>query len=191
MIPKQKIILGSGSPRRKDLLKQLGFNFEVKVISIAENYPTSLKAAEVAPYLSEQKAEAHKQLKDSEILITSDTVVVFDDKVLGKPETAVEAKSMLAALSNNKSQVVTGVTLKTNQGLKTFSETTTVYFNTLTSSEIDYYIKHYQPFDKAGAYGIQEWIGQIGIYRIEGCFYNVMGLPLSRLWNELKNDSQL
>lgn len=188
MIPKQKIILGSGSPRRKDLLQQLGFDFEVNVIPVAENYPKSLKAEEVAPYLSEVKAKAHDQLKDSEVLITADTVVIFDGKVLGKPECAAEANKMLTQLSDNKSQVVTGVTLKTSQGVKTFSETTTVYFNTLTPSEIDYYIKHYQPFDKAGAYGIQEWIGQIGIYRIEGCFYNVMGLPLSRLWNELKKD---
>lgn len=188
MIPKQKLILGSGSPRRKDLLQQLGFEFEVKVIPIVEDYPKTLKAEEVAPYLSELKAKAHQELKDSEVLITSDTVVIFEGKVLGKPETAAEANLMLTKLSNNKSQVVTGVTLKTSQGVRTFSETTTVYFNTLTSSEIDYYIKHYQPFDKAGAYGIQEWIGQIGIYRIEGCFYNVMGLPLSRLWNELKKD---
>lgn len=182
---KLKIILASASPRRKELLAGLDLDFEVKVLKgVSESYPESLRAEEVPQYISREKTAAY-QVADDELLLTADTVVVVDNTILGKPHDADDARRMLRLISGRTHQVVTGVTLTTAKAQKTFGVTTDVTFRRLTDDEIDYYITHYRPFDKAGAYGIQEWIGYIGVTSIHGSYYNVMGLPVQRIYQEI------
>lgn len=180
-----KIILASASPRRKELLAGLDLDFKVKVIKgVSESYPESLRAEEVPQYISREKAAAY-QVADDELLLTADTVVVVDNTILGKPHDADDARRMLRLISGRTHQVVTGVTLTTAKAQKTFGVTTDVTFRQLTDDEINYYISHYRPFDKAGAYGIQEWIGYIGVTSIHGSYYNVMGLPVQHIYQEI------
>ena len=180
-----KIILASASPRRKELLAGLDLDFEVKVVKgVSENYPKTLRAEEVPQYISREKAAAY-QVADDELLLTADTVVIVDNTILGKPHDADDARRMLRLISGRTHQVVTGVTLTTAKAQKTFGVSTDVTFRQLTDDEIDYYIAHYRPFDKAGAYGIQEWIGYVGVTSIHGSYYNVMGLPVQRIYQEI------
>ena len=182
---KLKIILASASPRRKELLAGLDLDFEVKVLKgVSESYPESLRAEEVPQYISREKAAAY-QVADDELLLTADTVVVVNNTILGKPHDAADARRMLRLISGRTHQVVTGVTLTPAKAQKTFGVTTDVTFRQLTDDEIDYYITHYRPFDKAGAYGIQEWIGYVGVTSIHGSYYNVMGLPVQRIYQEI------
>ncbi len=182
-----QLILASKSPRRQELLKLLDLNFEVRVKSIEESFPEAMPAIEVAEYLANQKSDAFEHLGDKELLITSDTVVIHKDHILGKAKDRAEAFEMLNLLSGNTHKVATGVCLRTKNKRHSFTEVTSVTFDQLKEVEIDYYLDTYKPFDKAGAYGIQEWIGMIGISKIEGDYYNVMGLPLNRLYKSLKD----
>ena len=188
MVNDYKIILASNSPRRRELLAGLDIDFQVRVLpGIDESYPATLPVMETAEYIASKKAEAYRQqMADDELVITADTVVIVDDEVLGKPADAAEAALMLRKLSGRSHQVVTGVCLTTLRQTAHFSVTTDVTFKQLTAEEIDYYIKKYQPFDKAGAYGIQEWIGYIGCTGLRGSYYNVMGLPVQRIYAELQ-----
>lgn len=182
------IILGSNSPRRRELLAGLDLNFEVKVIpGLEEHYPPTLQPEEIPVFLARQKAEAYiPTLSDKTLLITADTIVWNQNKVIGKPKDREDAIQMLQSLSGHEHHVVTGVCLTTTEKQKAFSVVSTVKFAALTDEEISYYVDKYRPFDKAGAYGIQEWIGYIGVESINGSFYNVMGLPVQRLYQELK-----
>ena len=180
------IILGSQSPRRKELLAGLDLQFTTKVIpGLEETYPDTLKGEEIPVYLAEQKADAYT-LADNDLLITADTIVWLNGKVYGKPTDEEEAKNMLRALSGKTHEVITGVCLRTNQKNLSFASTTKVTFAQLTEDEIEYYIRKYRPMDKAGSYGVQEWIGYIGVEHIEGSYFNVMGLPIQRLYTALK-----
>ena len=183
----KKIILASNSPRRKQLLAGLDIDFEVRVAdSIDESYPEDLPAQQVAPYLAKAKAESYRPaIADEELIITADTVVVLHDKVLGKPATRKEAVDMLSQLSGQTHEVITGVCLTTKCQQRCLQVTSEVTFKSLTPGEIDYYVDHYQPFDKAGAYGIQEWIGYVGVTALKGSYFNVMGLPVQRIYSEL------
>jgi septum formation protein len=185
----RKLVLASNSPRRKELLKGLDLKFEVRVIDgIDESFPSGLPANAVPAYIAENKADAYlSTLKENEVLITADTVVIIKGEILEKPANSEDATKMLKRLSGNKHDVVTAVVLSTLQKRKVFSVTSTVDFAELTDDEIKYYVDKYKPFDKAGAYGIQEWIGYIGVQGIKGSFHNVMGLPVQRLYQELKN----
>ena len=181
-----KLILASNSPRRLELLKGLDLNFEVRVKKgVGENYPDSLLAEKVPEYISKEKAVAY-DVQEGEILLTADTVVILNGEIMGKPKGADEAKAMLRKLSGQTHHVVTGVSITTCEKQVSFSDITAVTFRNLTVDEINYYVEHYKPFDKAGAYGVQEWIGYIGVTRIEGSFYNVMGLPVERVYQALK-----
>ena len=181
------IVLGSNSPRRRELLNDMGVKFRVEAIKgIDETYPSNLPVEEIPVYLARVKAEGHP-LKPGELLITADTIVVLDDAVLGKPVDEADAHRMLRALSGRAHRVVSGVCVTTQERTESFADTSIVHFAHLTDDEIDYYIEHYRPLDKAGAYGIQEWIGNIGIAGINGDFYNVMGLPTRRLYQILKS----
>lgn len=182
-----KIILASNSPRRKELLRQLGLDFEVRTIEgIDESFPAGLSHKDTAKYVAAHKAEAYREtLAEDELLITADTMVCVDDEILGKPVDEDEAKSMLRRLSGRTHEVVTGVTLMTRARTETFAATTRVTFAPLTSEIIEHYVTRYQPMDKAGAYGIQEWIGLVGVERVEGSFFNVIGLPAQRLYVKL------
>ncbi len=188
-LKKYDIFLASGSPRRKELLAGLGIEFEVRCISgIDESYPADLPADDVAEYISQKKAAAYReQITDRQLIITADTVVVCDGLVLGKPADREDAVAMLRRLSGNVHHVVTGVTIVTAQCTASFAVATEVGFARLTDEEISFYVDNYRPFDKAGAYGIQEWIGFIGVESISGSYFNVMGLPVQRLYQELKN----
>jgi len=183
-----KIILASNSPRRKELLQGLDIDFEVRIIpDIDESYPSGTPPEDVPLFIARKKAEAYKaSMKDKELVITADTVVVLDGDILEKPANKNDAIQMIKRLSGRKHQVITAVVLTTNEKNKEFSVMSTVDFSELTDDEIEYYVEKYEPFDKAGAYGIQEWIGYIGVKGIEGSFYNVMGLPIQRLYQELK-----
>jgi septum formation protein len=182
----RKIILASNSPRRKELLGGLGYEFEVRVIDgIDESYPNGLTMEEIPRYIAAAKASAYTVGAD-ELLLTADTVVVLDEEVLGKPADAADAARMLHALSGRTHHVITGVCLKTQDDERRFSVSTEVTFKALTDEEIDHYISHYHPYDKAGAYGIQEWIGYIGVTGIRGSYFNVMGLPVQRIYQELQ-----
>lgn len=184
--PSYNYILASKSPRRRELLQTLGINFQVKVKEIEEVFPEGLSKEEIPIYLVELKAKQFEgELGSNDMLITADTVVWFNGHVLGKPANCAEAKAMLEMLSDNKHQVISGVCLTTAKKQVSFSALTDVWFKKLSDAEIEYYITNYKPFDKAGAYGIQEWIGAAGITRIEGSFYNVMGLPVQRLYEEI------
>lgn len=182
------IILGSNSPRRKELLAGLDLDFEVKVIpGLEEHYPTNLQPEEIPVFLAKQKAAAYiPTLPEKTLLITADTIVWNRNEVIGKPKNREDAIQMLQSLSGHEHHVVTGVCLTTTEKQKAFSVISAVKFATLTDEEIGYYVDKYQPFDKAGAYGIQEWIGYVGVESINGSFYNVMGLPVQRLYQELK-----
>lgn len=183
------IILASNSPRRRQLLKGLDIDFEVRVLpDIAEDYPPGLAAKDIPLYVSKEKAAAYRNmLSDSQLLITADTMVIADSKALGKPHSDEEAHAMLRTLSGRTHDVVTGVALTTKRHQKAFAVSTEVTFKQLTDEEINYYIEKYHPYDKAGAYGIQEWIGYVGVTAIRGSYFNVMGLPVQRIWEELKN----
>lgn len=184
---KKKIILGSGSPRRKELIQNLKIPFEVKTQPVDEVFPVDLACEDVAEYLANLKAQPLKSLlKENEVLLTADTVVIQNNKVLGKPKDEAEALEMIKNLSNSEHQVITGVNMTSLDKSISFSSSTKVVFKELSDEEMMFYVKEFKPFDKAGAYGIQEWIGQIGISKIEGCFYNVMGLPVSMVWEKLK-----
>lgn len=186
MLEEYDVVLASKSPRRQQLLSELGIKFRVEVIEgIKEDYPADMPADEVAQFLAMQKADPY-HLRQNELLITADTIVVLDDHVLGKPADEAQAHSMLRALSGRVHHVVTGVCVSFCNEAFAFADTTEVEFARLSDAEIDHYIRHYRPMDKAGAYGIQEWIGYIGVKRINGCFYNVMGLPVPRLYELLK-----
>lgn len=182
------IILGSNSPRRRELLGGLELEFSVSVLpGIDESYPEDMPAADTAEYISIEKAAAYKdRLKADDLLITADTVVVSGNKVLGKPEDHDKAKEMLRLLSGKTHCVITGVCLTTKDRQKHFSVKTEVTFKVLSESEIEHYVSRYKPFDKAGAYGIQEWIGYIGVTSISGSYFNVMGLPVQRIYDELQ-----
>ncbi len=186
---KRKLLLASGSPRRRELLDSLGIKVEhAQLHDVDESYPADMSPMKVPEYLSRLKSQAYRsELAGDEVLVTADTVVVLDGKVLGKPVDEVEAKAMLRSLSGRVHQVVTGVTLATSSRSVTFSEVTDVEFDTLSDSEIDYYVANFKPFDKAGAYGIQEWIGYVGVKGIRGDYYNVMGLPVNSLCRHLKS----
>ena len=183
-----KLILASASPRRHQLLCDAGFKFDIKIKHTEENWPPDLEVQKVPQYLACLKARAFDgELLPGELLITADTVVCLDAEILGKPEDREEAIGMLRKLSGRKHTVITGVCLTTVNRQRSFSAYTDVYFKSLTNEEICCYVDNYKPFDKAGAYGIQEWIGYIGIERIEGSFYNVMGLPVQQLYEALKH----
>lgn len=184
-----KIILASASPRRKELLAGLDIDFEVRLLpGIDESYPANLPTCKIAEYIACEKAAAYNgEIGDDEVLLTADTIVVVDDKVLGKPVDADDARRMLGMISGKTHQVITGVCLSTRKKTHSFSVETDVTFKILENDEIDYYIENYKPFDKAGAYGIQEWIGYIGVESIKGSYFNVMGLPVQRIYKELKN----
>lgn len=183
-----KIILASNSPRRKELLAGLDVDFEVRVIKgIDESYPDSLPTTDIAEYISRKKANAYlHQLAADELLITADTIVVLGSEVMGKPHDEADACRMLRKLSGQTHQVITGVTLATNVRQQSFSVVTDVTFKSFTDEEIDYYVSHYKPFDKAGAYGIQEWLGYIGVTALRGSYFNVMGLPVQRIYEALR-----
>ncbi|MBR2234451.1 MAG: septum formation protein Maf [Prevotella sp.] len=182
------IILASNSPRRRELLAGLGIDYEVRVLPhIAESYPADLPVEKIAEYIACEKADAYRPLMaPNDLIITADTIVVVDGQVLGKPSDADDARRMLHCLSNKTHQVITGVCLLTANRQRHFSVLTDVTFKRLTDEEIDFYIEHYRPFDKAGAYGIQEWIGFVGVTAIKGSYFNVMGLPVQRIYDELQ-----
>lgn len=182
-----KIVLGSGSPRRKQLLHDAGFDFEIIKGDVDETFDISLKAQEIPLYLSKKKADFLFPLINKEaILITADTIVWINDYALNKPDNFSHACSMLQELSGNKHEVFTGVTITSAEKQISFAVKTTVYFNQLTQAEIEFYVNNYKPYDKAGAYGAQDWIGLIAVSKIEGSYFNVMGLPVNELYNELK-----
>lgn len=185
---KWKIILASNSPRRKELLAGLDLQFEVRVLQgIDESYPADLPTSKIAEFISKKKADAYVEtMADDELVITADTVVILGNEVMGKPHDEADAKRMLGELSGRTHQVATGVTLSTRQRQTSFSVVTNVTFKQLSADEIDYYVRTYHPMDKAGAYGIQEWIGYIGVTALEGSYFNVMGLPVQRIYEALK-----
>ena len=183
------IILGSQSPRRQELLHGLDVNFTVNVIAgLEENYPATLQGEDIPMFLAQQKAEAYlNSLTPKDMLITADTIVWLDGVVYGKPKDEADAKKMLRALSGKTHDVITGVCVTTTERQETFAAISKVTFASFSDDEINYYIEKYRPMDKAGSYGVQEWIGYIGVERIDGSFYNVMGLPVQRLYTLLKN----
>lgn len=181
------IILASNSPRRRELLRGLDLAFDVRVLpDIAENFPETIEPKDVTEYISKVKANAYLDtITEKELVLTADTVVIIDREILGKPHDAGQAKAMLHKISGRKHQVVTGVCLTTKERQHSFSVSTDVTFKELSDAEINYYVETYEPFDKAGAYGIQEWIGYVGVTSLEGSYFNVMGLPVQRIWTEL------
>lgn len=182
----KKILLASKSPRRQELLKGLGISFEIVVVNCDETYPNHLKNEKITDFISEIKAKAYLNLKPNEILITADTLVALGDQILGKPKDEAHAFEMIKSLSQNTHQVYTSVSIKSTDQLITISDKTEVSFDFISDDEINYYIENYQPMDKAGAYGIQEWLGFAKVSKIVGCYYNVMGLPLNKLYHTLK-----
>ena len=185
-ISKYQIILASQSPRRQELLRGLNIPFEVQTIDVEEDFPDELSAEEIPCYLAEKKAKAYS-LAENTMLITADTIVWLENRVLGKPRDRAEAVKMLTELSGKTHEVITGVCITTKAKRKTFFDVSRVRFAELSQEEIEFYVENFRPYDKAGAYGIQEWIGYIGAEYIEGSFYNIMGLPIQRLYAELKN----
>ena len=186
MTMNKRILLASNSPRRRELLSGLGVDYQVRLLpDIDESFPPYLSAEEIPQHISRNKADAYA-VEEDELLITADTIVYCKGEVLGKPVDEADACRMLRQLSGCTHQVVTGVTLKTREKVRTFSCTTQVTFAELSDEEIAYYVQHYAPYDKAGAYGVQEWIGFVGVTRLEGSYFNVMGLPVQRLYTELK-----
>lgn len=187
-LSKYDIILASQSPRRQQLMKDMGFNFRIIVSDVEEVYPDNLAIKEIPCYLAELKANALvNELKENALIISADTIVAIDNQILGKPKDEADAYRILKTISGKKHQVITGVCLKNIIKQQTFFAESNVYFRNLSDEEINYYIHNYSPYDKAGAYGVQEWIGYIGIERIEGSYFNVMGLPTQMLYKELIN----
>lgn len=182
-----RIILASKSPRRQQFLKNLEVDFSIQLKEVAEIYPPHLKGAEITDFLADLKSKPFTNLNNNDILITSDTIVWLEDNALGKPKDAQEAFRMLRALSGKKHEVITSISIKSNRFQKIMNDTTVVSFKELSDDEIHYYIKNYHPFDKAGAYGIQEWMGFIAIDKMEGSYFNVAGLPVHKLYQELMN----
>lgn len=181
-----KVILASGSPRRHELLKDLNVDFTIKLKEVDEVYPNNLKSYEITDFLAELKSKVfEKSIEKDELIITSDTIVWIDDIALGKPKNYEDAFDMLSRLSNNVHEVITSVCILNKNFKKVINDSVKVYFKKLTKEEIDYYITTYKPYDKAGAYGIQEWIGKIGITKIEGSYFTVMGFPVHKLYKEL------
>lgn len=187
-LKRYRIILASASPRRKELLSKLDIDFTVKSLyDVDESFPASLPVVQVPQYISRKKADAYRQeMQENDMVITADTVVAVGRRILGKPKSAEEARVMLKLLSDRYHRVVTGVTIMTAKRTETFATVSRVRFTRLNDEEIDYYISKYKPFDKAGAYGIQEWIGMVGITELNGSYFNVMGLPVQRLYAKLK-----
>ena len=186
LLKDKKIILGSASPRRQDLLKLIINDFEIKVSDLKEKYPKNLKEKEISEFLAIQKSDIFSiKIKTNEILITADTIVIKGDQILNKPKNKTQAKEMLAFLSDSEHKVITSVCLRNQQKKLVFSSITKVFFKPLSDAEINYYVEEYKPLDKAGAYGIQEWIGLIGITKIEGSYFNVVGLPIAKLYEKL------
>ncbi len=185
-LQKKNIILASASPRRQQFLKDLGLSYSLKLKSVEEVYPENLTPKEIAIYLAKLKAKAFEEsLRPNDLLITGDTIVCLNKEVLGKPKDAAQAKEMLLNLSGKKHQVISSVCLKSNLKTVSFYDSTNVFFKELSLAEIDFYIENFSPFDKAGAYGIQEWIGKIGVEKIEGSYFTVMGMPVHLLYKEL------
>ena len=180
-----KIILGSHSPRRKELLEKIGLKFIVRPSDVEEDFKNFINIEEAAKAMANLKAKSFNDLKNNEILICADTLVSVEKKILGKPKSEKEAEEMLRLLSGKVHKVTTGITIKSNKNEKNFFDSTKVVFKVLTEKEIKYYVKNYKPFDKAGSYAIQEWIGLIGIKKINGSYFNVMGLPTEKLYSEL------
>lgn len=199
-LKKYSVVLASNSPRRKELLSGLGVNFSVKTLpDVDESFPDTLKGEEIPLFIARKKADAYKvlfssvtsnEVEEPLLVITADTIVWLEDEVLGKPANATEARAMLSKLSGKKHQVITGVCLTTASWQKSFAAVSEVQFSSLTEEEMDYYIQNYCPYDKAGAYGVQEWIGFIGVESIQGSYFNVMGLPIQRLYRELKQSNK-
>ena len=186
-LPNKKIILASGSPRRQQYCKELGLDFSIQLKEVEEIYPDDLTHHEITDFLAELKANAFEnELAENEILITSDTIVWHENKALGKPKNYDEAFEMISSMAGKTHEVITSVCIKTSLKSDVFHSITKVTFVSLTKEEIDYYIKNFKPYDKAGAYGIQEWIGLIGISKIEGSYPNVVGLPVDKLYTKLK-----
>ncbi|MBQ8269683.1 MAG: septum formation protein Maf [Bacteroidaceae bacterium] len=187
-LSKYKVILASASPRRRELLAGLDIAFEVRPLpDVDESFPSSLQGGDIPLYISKKKAEAYRsQMAADELVITADTIVWLDGQPLGKPVNAADARRMLEFMSGKSHSVFTGVTIVTKDVVRSFVACSQVTFAQLTADEIDYYIEKYKPMDKAGSYGVQEWIGYIGISGIDGSYFNVMGLPVQRLYNELK-----
>ena len=179
------VILASGSPRRQQFFRDLDIDFSIQLKEIEEIYPENLKGVAITDYLSNLKSDAFSTLNDNDLLITSDTIVWLEGKALGKPKDAKDAFTMLRAMSGKKHEVITSVCLKSTSFQKIINDITIVTFKELSDDEIQYYINNYKPFDKAGGYGIQEWIGFIGIEKIEGSYFNVVGLPVHKLYKEL------
>ena len=179
------IILASKSPRRQELLSGMGLEFKVVLKDVDESYPEDLLPAEIAVYISEKKAKAFDEVSNDSIIITADTIVAYNGEIMGKPEDAFHATEMLTKLSGTNHQVYTGVSLIYQGKMTSFYDTTEVFFNALSPEQIEYYIKNYQPFDKAGAYGIQDWIGLVAVERLIGSYTNVMGLPTEKLYKNL------
>lgn len=188
-LKKYKIVLASNSPRRKELMQRLGLPFKVRTLyGIDETYPPSLRGEDIVCYISRNKAKAYRSsMGADELLITADTIVYQDGEVLGKPRDAENAKQMLHKLSGHTHQVITGVTIQTFDRMDNFAVTSHVKFSELSDEEINYYVDNFLPFDKAGAYGIQEWIGLVAVEELQGSYFNVMGLPIQRLYQYLKN----
>ncbi|MET0760399.1 MAG: Maf-like protein [Flavobacterium sp.] len=188
ILKEYKIILASGSPRRQQFFRDLDLDFEIRLKEIDEIYPPNLIEEDITDYLAVLKSDAFEgELNEKEILITSDTIVWHENKALGKPKDYDDAFSMLKSLSNKTHKVITSVCFKTKDKVEVFSETTKVTFNDLSDESIQYYLENYKPYDKAGAYGIQEWIGFIGVSKIEGSYANVMGMPVDKVYEYLSN----
>lgn len=185
---KYEIVLASNSPRRKELLQRMGVNFKVRTLfGIDESYPDSLRGEDIVCYISRNKAKAYQSsMAPNELLITADTIVYVDGEVMGKPKNAEQAKEMLHKLSGKTHQVITGVTIVTAKRTENFGVTSQVKFTNITDEEINFYVDNYLPFNKAGAYGIQEWIGIVAVEEIKGSYFNVVGLPVQRLYQKLK-----
>lgn len=187
-LKKYNIVLASNSPRRKELLQRMGVNFKVRTLfGIDESYPDSLRGEDIVRYISRNKAQAYRSsMAPNELLITADTIVYVEGEVMGKPKTTEQAKEMLHKLSGKSHQVITGVTIVTADRTEDFGVTSQVKFAEITDEEINFYVDNYLPFDKAGAYGIQEWIGIVAVEEIKGSYFNVVGLPVQRLYQKLK-----
>lgn len=187
-LDKYRVVLASNSPRRKELLSGLGIQYEVKTLpDVDESFPEGLDKMDIPVYIARAKADAYREMMEpDELIITADTIVWLEQEVMGKPADAADARRMLRALSGKTHQVITGVCITAMDVQKAFSTVTDVTFACLSDEEIDYYVEHYHPMDKAGSYGIQEWIGFVGVECISGSYFNVMGLPIQRLYTELK-----
>ena len=181
------VILASGSPRRQQFFKELDLEFKIQIKEIEEKFPKHLKGAEITDFLANLKSQAFTNLTEKDLLITSDTIVWLENKAFGKPKNKQEAYTMLKELSGKKHEVITSISIRNNNFQKIINDTTVVYFKEISDKEITYYINNYNPYDKAGAYGIQEWIGFIAIDKMEGSYFNVVGLPVHKLLKELMN----